>query len=124
MPLVEDVSTLEPDFRSIMCGCDNTGESLAFKVRAGSAGSNTVADHIEVLDQAIAQIPAQHRRNLLITVDGAGSSHGLVDHISTLNARPRIHAALQRRLGPGRPGACRDRPSPHPGLAAGAGRRR
>jgi hypothetical protein len=40
--------------------CDNTSESLAFKLRAGSAGSNTVADHIEVLDQAIAQIPARH----------------------------------------------------------------
>lgn len=31
----------------------------------------------------------RYRRNLLITVDGAGASHGLVDHISTLNASPR-----------------------------------
>jgi len=29
--------------------CDNTGESLAVKLRKGSAGSNTAADHIEVL---------------------------------------------------------------------------
>jgi hypothetical protein len=81
--------------------CDNTGESLALKLRAGSAGSNTVADHIEVLDEAIAQIPAKHRRNLLITVDGAGASHGLVDHITTLNRRPgyRVHYSIGWELG-------------------------
>lgn len=72
----------------LMAWCDNTGESLALLLRTGSAGSNTVADHIEVLGEAITQIPARYRRNLLITVDGAGSSHGLVDHITTLNASP------------------------------------
>jgi hypothetical protein len=81
--------------------CDNTFESLAFKLRPGSAGSNTVADHIEVLDEAIAQIPARHRRDLLITVDGAGASHGLVDHITTLDARPghRVHYSIGWDLG-------------------------
>ena len=57
-------------------------------LRPGSAGSNTAADHIDVLDEAIAQIPARYRRDLLITVDGAGASHGLVNHITTLNAAP------------------------------------
>lgn len=81
--------------------CDNTGESLALKLRAGSAGSNTVADHIEVLDEAITQIPARYRRDLLITVDGAGASHGLVDHITTLNASPwrRVHYSIGWDLG-------------------------
>jgi hypothetical protein len=69
--------------------CDNTGESLALLLRTGSAGSNTTADHIEVLTQALTQLPARYRRDLLITVDGAGASHGLVDHITTLNASPR-----------------------------------
>jgi hypothetical protein len=68
--------------------CDNTGESLALLLRKGGAGSNTVADHIEVLTQAITQIPARYRRDLLITADGAGASHGLVDHITTLDASP------------------------------------
>jgi hypothetical protein len=45
-----------------MAWCDNTGESLALKLRTGSAGSNTTADHIEVLDKAITQIPAHYRR--------------------------------------------------------------
>jgi hypothetical protein len=72
----------------LMAWCDNTFESLAFLLRTGSAGSNTTADHIEVLDAAITQIPTPYRRDLLITLDGAGASHGLVDHITTLNHRP------------------------------------
>lgn len=76
--------------------CDNTGESLALLLRKGSAGSNTATDHIEVLTEAITQIPARYRRDLLITVDGAGASHSLVDHISALNARPgyRVHYSI------------------------------
>jgi hypothetical protein len=68
--------------------CDNTGELLAIKLRPGNAGANTAADNIEVLDAAIAQIPAPYRRKLLVTVDGAGSTHGLVEHIAKLNADP------------------------------------
>ena len=33
--------------------CDDTRESLAGMLRRGSAGSNTVADHLTVLDAAI-----------------------------------------------------------------------
>ncbi len=56
--------------------CDNTGESLALRLRPGNAGSNTASDHIAALTDAIAQIPGRHRRDLLITVDGAGSTPG------------------------------------------------
>jgi hypothetical protein len=81
--------------------CDNTGESLAVLLRKGSAGSNTAADHIEVLTEAIAQLPARYRRDLLITVDGAGASHGLVEHVNALNARPgyRVHYSIGWELG-------------------------
>jgi hypothetical protein len=72
----------------LMAWCDNTGESLALLLRKGSAGSNTVSDHITVLEEAITQIPARYRRNLLITLDGAGASHGLIEHITNLNASP------------------------------------
>ena len=68
--------------------CDNTGESLAVLLRPGNAGSNTAADHIAVTGAAIAQIPARHRRQMLITCDGAGSTHALVDHVTALNTRP------------------------------------
>ena len=81
--------------------CDNTGESLALLLRKGSAGSNTTADHITVLDEAIIQIPARYRRDLLITVDGAGASHGLVEHITTPGASPwrTVHYSIGWELG-------------------------
>jgi hypothetical protein len=76
--------------------CDNTGESLTVMLRAGNAGSNTVTDHIAVLTAAIAQIPATHRRDLLITCDGAGATKDLLKHISTLNAVPgrKVHYSV------------------------------
>lgn len=76
--------------------CDNTGENLAVKLRTGSAGSNTITDHLEVLTAAIAQIPASSRRDLLITCDGAGATKDLLAHITTLNAVPgrRVHYSV------------------------------
>jgi len=62
--------------------CDNTTEMLAVSLRAGNAGSNTTTDHIDVLTAAIAQVPATHRRNMLIRADGAGASHGLLDWLT------------------------------------------
>lgn len=62
--------------------CDNTSEFLAAKLRAGNAGSNTTVDYIEVLTEAIAQVPGTHRKKLLIRSDGAGSSHGLLDWLT------------------------------------------
>jgi hypothetical protein len=54
-----------------------------------------------VLDDAIAQIPTRYRRDVLVTVDGAGASHGLVDHITTLNSKPgrRVHYSVGWELG-------------------------
>ena len=57
-------------FHPLGVWCDNTSEFLAGKLRAGNAGSNTAADHIEVLTEAIAQVPGPHRKNLLIRSDG------------------------------------------------------
>jgi len=69
-------------FHPVGVWCDNTEEFLAAKLRAGNAGSNTAADHIEVLTDAIAQIPGTHRKKLLIRSDGAGASHGLLDWLT------------------------------------------
>lgn len=74
-------------FHPLTAWCDNTGESLAVELRPGNAGSNTAADHIALVDAAIAQIPARYRRRMLFTCDGAGATHALVDHIAALNAR-------------------------------------
>jgi Transposase DDE domain group 1 len=68
--------------------CDNTGgEPLAWMLRRGSAGSNTTADHVVVLEAAIAAVPPGFRRKLRVTCDGAGASHGLIARLDTLAAR-------------------------------------
>ena len=52
-------------------------------LREGRAGSNTTADHITVLDQALTQIPDAHRHGtpILIRSDSAGCTHGFLAHI-------------------------------------------
>ncbi|WP_435818246.1 IS1380 family transposase [Micromonospora matsumotoense] len=65
--------------------CANTGEALAMLLRPGNAGSNTVADHVRVLADAIAQLPVAYRRKILIRVDGAGATHDLLEHIEQMN---------------------------------------
>lgn len=74
-------------FHPLLAWCDNTGELLAIITRPGNAGSNTASDHVAIIDAAIAAIPLTWRRNLLVTIDGAGSSHAVVEHLSKLNAR-------------------------------------
>lgn len=62
---------------------DNTGEALAAVLRPGNAGSNTAADHLVVLDQALTQLPDRWRsKKILIRADGAGYSHALIRAIS------------------------------------------
>jgi hypothetical protein len=72
-------------FHPIAVWCDNTTELLAARLRPGNAGANTTVDHLDVLAAAIAQIPAAHRKNLLIRADGAGASHGLLDWLTEQN---------------------------------------
>ena len=66
--------------------CDNTHEALAGILRPGNAGSNTAADHITLLDQALAQIPDEHRHGypILVRADGAGASKAFLAHIRAL----------------------------------------
>lgn len=65
---------------------DNTGEALAGLLRAGNAGSGTAADHIEVLDAALAQLPDAHRygTDILVRTDTAGCSKAFLAHIRSL----------------------------------------
>jgi hypothetical protein len=59
----------------------NTRECLAMLLRPGNAGSNTFADHKQVLAAAIRQVPARFRRKILVRVDGAGASHELIRYL-------------------------------------------
>jgi hypothetical protein len=88
-----DKEGAEPNFKGfglhpLLAYCDNTGEPLAGMLRPGSAGSNTAADHLAVLDAAITALPPGFRRRLMVTADGAGASHDLIARLDTLAARP------------------------------------
>jgi hypothetical protein len=68
-------------------GPDGTGEPLSVLLRPGNAGSNTAADHITVLREALRQLPALRAgtrpgRKILIRADSAGATHELLDWIT------------------------------------------
>jgi Transposase DDE domain group 1 len=91
-PAHSDKELAEPNYKGfghypLLAYCDNTSEPLAGTLRRGSAGSNTVADHPQVLEAAIAALPAPFRRRLMVTCDGAGAGHGLIARLDALAAR-------------------------------------
>ncbi len=97
-------------YHPLLCFLDATGEALAGLLRPGNAGSNTAADHIEVLDLALAQIPDAHRygNDILIRCDSAGASHGFLDHIRGLREHG-VRTLLLRRCRDHRAHPRRDR---------------
>lgn len=69
-------------FHPLGCWLDETGEALAMLLRPGNAGANTAADHVTVLDAALAQLPAEIRdrerdepAEMLARADAAGATH-------------------------------------------------
>ena len=78
-------------FHPMFCFADATGEVLSGVLRPGNAGVTTVADHLGVLDQAIAQLPeaiaSGHRVGdapeagksaVVVRADSAGCSEGFL----------------------------------------------
>ena len=78
-------------FHPMLCFADATGEALAAQLRPGNAGANTVADHVIVLDDAIAQLPevirAGHHlgddtalveHDVIVRADSAGCTEGFL----------------------------------------------
>lgn len=67
-------------------GPDGSGEPLAVMLRPGNAGSNTAADHISVVRDALKQLPGHQPgtrpgRKVLIRTDAAGCTHEFLDWI-------------------------------------------
>ena len=78
-------------FHPLGAWCDTTNEPLAAILRPGNAGSNDTDDHLELLDQALAVLPATYRaghepgddpalvsHQILLRADSAGATHGFV----------------------------------------------
>lgn len=102
-------------FHPMFCFADTTGETLAAVLRPGNAGANTVADHITVLDAAIAQLPAEistghacgddpalAARAVVVRADSAGCTEGFlracrdrnVGFFVTARSNPQVTAAI------------------------------
>src|SRR5262245_43066966 len=111
-------------FHPLHCFLDETGEHLAGVLRPGNAGANTAADHVAVLDAALAQLPVElhetrrkRRLEILARADSAGATH---EFAAAVRARDRLLAWLLRRRA-GRAGGGRFAEA---ALAARAQRRR
>jgi Transposase DDE domain group 1 len=62
-------------FHPLLCYLAETGEPLAGLLRPGNAGSNTAADHFEVLQMALEQLPAADLRGeILVRTDIGGQT--------------------------------------------------
>lgn len=85
-------------FHPLGVWCDETAEFLAGMLRAGNAGANTAADHVKMLDAALAQLPPAWRAGhapgddpatvahpVLVRADSAGATHGFVDALVARN---------------------------------------
>lgn len=72
-------------------------DHLVVMQRPGNAGSFTGADHVKVLDAALAQVPAVHRGDVLVTIDTAGASHEVIDHLTSWNTAA-AHGRRGRRV--------------------------
>ena len=90
----EDKEGAEPTYKKgygfhpLLCYCDQTHEAFAGKLRPGSAGANTAADHVCLLEQAVAQLPVPTKDEgpeggveVLVRADSAGATHGFVNAI-------------------------------------------
>lgn len=84
-------------YHPLTAWCSNIGDHLAVMQRPGNAGSFTASDHVAVLDHALAQVPAGHRSDLLVTIDGAGASHMVIDHLTSQNTHA-VHGRRGRRV--------------------------
>ncbi len=67
----------------------NTRECVALLLRPGNAPPNNIADHQTVLAAALRQLPLSLWSKLLVRIDGAAFSHGLLDHLQSLTTSRR-----------------------------------
>lgn len=75
-------------FHPLSCYLDETSEALAGILREGRAGANDAADHIEVLELALEQIPEEHLdRPMLARSDSAGATHAFAAALSETGIR-------------------------------------
>lgn len=83
-------------YHPLLAWLDNTSEALSGMLRPGNAGSNTAADHIQVTDEAIGQIPDADRYGtpILVRSDGAGATKQWLSHLRGLRDRQGLEVSF------------------------------
>jgi hypothetical protein len=95
----------------LLAMCAETDEVLAGILRAGNAGANTAVDHVVLLGDALAQLPAVWRaghqggddpndveRRILVRSDSAGASHWLAEECVDRNIDYSIGYQIDERV--------------------------
>jgi Transposase DDE domain group 1 len=86
-------------FHPLLCCEATTGEALAGILRPGNAGANTAADHVTVLEAALAQLPVGAlNRGTLVRCDSAGATHGFLDVVVALDLSFSVGRDLTERV--------------------------
>jgi len=76
-------------------GEHGTGEALAIELRPGKASPWHSADHITILDTALAQLPEAERGQVLVRADTGASSKAFLHHITDAGLEYSIGFAAQ-----------------------------
>ena len=76
-------------FHPLTAYTDQTREAVGMLLRPGNAGSNTAADHVTVLELALAQLPAEpaEAMEIVIRTDTAGATHKFLNHCRSQDLR-------------------------------------
>ena len=86
-------------FHPLLCYLAETGEPLAGVLRPGNAGANTAADHFEVLQLALEQLPAADLdREILARADIGGRTHAFISDCREAGIRFSVGYGVEERV--------------------------
>ncbi len=98
-------------FHPLGVWCDETNECLTAILRAGNAGSNDAADHVQCLNQAIAALPEVYQAGhhdgddparvacpILVRADSAGATHRFIDELEARNIEFSVGYRIDQRV--------------------------
>jgi hypothetical protein len=86
-------------FFPLLCYLEETGEALAGLLRPGNAGANTAADHSEILQLALEQLPeVDLDREILVRTDSAGATHAFTEDCRDADIRFSVGYEIDARV--------------------------
>lgn len=78
---------------------DGTGEALAGLLRAGNAGANTAADHQDVFESALAQLPdLPDETRIVVRADSGGSAKAFLSYLRDAHVGFSVSVRLTEKI--------------------------